>query len=87
MYPFCLADPVLPFAAKLIYMLARGLRTDGHRFFVFHGIDPFGFKARYRQMLDVLNWPRSQERVFLNEVGEAHRLNVGLLTELKERWT
>jgi hypothetical protein len=38
-------------------------------------------------MLDALNWPRSQERVFLSEVGEAYRLNVGLLTELKERWT
>jgi heme oxygenase len=66
---------------------AYGLAADGHRSFAFHGVDPFGFKARYRQMLDALNWPRSQERVFLNEVGEAYRLNVGLLTELKERWT
>jgi heme oxygenase len=66
---------------------AYGLSADGHRFFVFPGVDPFGFKTRYRQMLDALNWPRSQERVFLSEVGEAYRLNVGLLTELKERWT
>jgi heme oxygenase len=66
---------------------AYGLATDGHRFFVFAGVDPFAFKARYRQMLDTLNWPRSQERVFLTEVGEAYRLNTALLTELKERWS
>lgn len=66
---------------------AYGLTGDGHRFFVFSGVDPFVFKARYREMLDTLNWPRSQERVFLSEVGEAYRLNIGLLTELKERWT
>jgi heme oxygenase (biliverdin-producing, ferredoxin) len=66
---------------------AYGLAADGHRFFVFAGVDPSAFKARYRQMLDRLNWPRSQERVFLTEVGEAYRLNTGLLTELKERWS
>jgi heme oxygenase len=151
MDPFCLADPVLPFAAKLIYTLARRcscrtgatrsrsgcaprhattyctrlreaafadapgfiahhytrylgdlsggqylgqavarayrLSADGRRFFVFDGVDPFEFKTRYRQMLDALTWSRSQERVFLTEVEEAHRLNAGLLTELKERWT
>jgi heme oxygenase (biliverdin-producing, ferredoxin) len=66
---------------------AYGLSGDGHRFYVFRGVDPFVVKARYRQMLDALTWPRSQERVFVAEVGEAYRLNVGLLTELKERWT
>jgi heme oxygenase (biliverdin-producing, ferredoxin) len=66
---------------------AYGLNEDGHRFYVFTGLDPFVFKARYRQMLDALTWSRSQERVFLTEVGEAYRLNIGLLTELKERWT
>jgi heme oxygenase len=66
---------------------AYRLSADGHRFFVFEGVDPYGFKARYRQMLDALNWPRSQERIFMGEVGEAYRLNIGLLTELKERWT
>jgi heme oxygenase len=64
-----------------------GLDTDGHRFFVFDGVDPFAFKAHYRHMLDNLNWPRSQERIFLSEVGEAYRLNTDLLDELKERWT
>ena len=63
------------------------LSADGQRFFVFDGVDPFEFKARYRQMLDTLTWSRSQERVFLTEVDEAYRLNTGLLTELKERWT
>ncbi|MEV6844771.1 biliverdin-producing heme oxygenase [Actinoplanes sp. NPDC051411] len=69
--------------------IARSYRLsgDGHRFFVFEGVDPFGFKARYRQMLDALNWPRSRERLLLSEVGEAYRLTIGLLTELKERWT
>jgi heme oxygenase len=66
---------------------AYGLAVDGHRFFVFAGVDPFEFKTRYRQMLDALSWPRSQERVFLTEVGEAYRLNIGLLTELRDRWS
>jgi heme oxygenase len=66
---------------------AYGLAGDGHRFFLFAGVDPYAFKARYRQMLDSLNWPRSQERVFLTEVAEAYRLNVDLLNELKERWS
>jgi heme oxygenase len=66
---------------------AYRLSADGRRFFVFDGVDPFEFKTRYRQMLDALTWSRSQERVFLTEVEEAHRLNAGLLTELKERWT
>jgi len=66
---------------------AYGLAVDGHRFFVFAGVDPFAFRARYRQMLDTLNWPRSQERMFLAEVGEAYRLNISVLTELKERWS
>jgi hypothetical protein len=38
-------------------------------------------------MLDALNWPRPQERTLLSGVGEAYRLNIGVLTELKERWT
>jgi heme oxygenase len=63
-----------------------GLSGDGHRFFVFPGVDPFRFKARYRRMLDGLDWPRSRERLFMTEVGEAYRLNVGLLDELKQRW-
>lgn len=64
-----------------------GLKGDGHRFFVFPGVEPVAFKARYRRLLDAVSWSRSQERMFLTEVAEAYRLNIALLTELKERWS
>jgi len=63
-----------------------GLNGDGHRFFVFPGVDPVAFKARYRRLLDEVAWSRSEERIFMTEVVEAYRLNIALLTELKERW-
>jgi heme oxygenase len=64
-----------------------GLNGDGHRFFVFPGVDAVAFKARYRRLLDAVSWSRSEERTFLTEVAEAYRLNIALLTELKERWS
>ena len=64
-----------------------GLNGDGHLFFVFPGVDPVVFKARYRRLLDAVSWSRSEERLFLTEVAEAYRLNIALLTELKERWS
>jgi heme oxygenase len=63
-----------------------GMDGDGHRFFVFAGIDAAAFKTHYRHRLDALAWPRSQERLFLAEVGEAYRLNIAMLAELRERW-
>jgi len=64
-----------------------GLNGDGHRFFVFPGVDRVAFKARYRRLLDAVSWSRFEERTFLAEVAEAYRLNIALLTELKERWS
>ena len=69
--------------------IARSYRLgdDGHRFFGFPGVDRVAFKARYRRLLDAVSWSRSEERMFLTEVAEAYRLNIALLTELKERWS
>ena len=62
------------------------LDGDGHRFFVFRGIRPPAFRTRYRELLDAISWPRAEEEFFLAEVSEAYRLNIAVLTDLKERW-
>jgi heme oxygenase (biliverdin-producing, ferredoxin) len=68
--------------------IARSYRLDGdgHRFFVFDGIRPAAFRARYRKKLDRISWPPAEEEAFLAEVSEAYRLNIEVLDELKERW-
>ena len=63
-----------------------GLDGDGHRFFVFEGVRPPAFRAAYRAMLDRISWPRAEEDAFVAEVSEAYRLNIDVLTELKDRW-
>ena len=65
---------------------AYGLDGRGHRFFVFEGIRPRAFRARYRELLDRISWPRAEEDAFVAEVSEAYRLNINVLAELKERW-
>jgi heme oxygenase len=64
-----------------------GLNGDGHRFFVFPGLDPETFKAEYRRLLDTVPWSRSEERVFFEDVLEAYRLTIAVLTELLARWS
>ncbi|MCA2213053.1 biliverdin-producing heme oxygenase [Jidongwangia harbinensis] len=66
---------------------AYGLNGEGHRFFVFDGIRPPSFRARYREMLDDVAWSSADEDAFLSEVREAYRLNIAVLAELTERWT
>jgi heme oxygenase len=63
-----------------------GLDGDGHRFFVFKDVDPRAFRAGYRRLLDRVRWSPADEAVFLSEVSEAYRLNIGVLDDLKERW-
>jgi heme oxygenase len=65
---------------------AYGLEGDGHRFFVFDGVRPPAFRARYREMLDRVAWPPAEEDAFLAEVSEAYRHNIDVLAELRERW-
>ena len=65
---------------------AYGLSGAGHRFFVFEGVSPPAFRTRYRELLDGLAFSPADEQNFLAEVGEAYRLNIAVLRELKERW-
>jgi heme oxygenase len=60
--------------------------ADGHRFFVFAGVDPASFKAHYRSLLDAVPWSRAEQDAFIAEVGEAYRLNIDMLSELQSRW-
>ncbi|HET6482173.1 MAG TPA: biliverdin-producing heme oxygenase [Actinoplanes sp.] len=60
--------------------------TDGHRFFVFAGVDPPSFKDHYRSLLDAVPWSRVEQNEFIGEVDEAYRLNIGVLGELQSRW-
>jgi len=66
---------------------AYGLNGDGHRFFVFPGVDPQAFKVYYRSLLDALPWSRAEQEEFLAEVHEAYRLSIAVLSELRRRWT
>ena len=61
--------------------------ADGHRFFVFAGVDPTSFKAHYRSLLDGLPWSGRERQRFLDEVVEAYRLNIAMLNELQKRWS
>jgi heme oxygenase len=65
---------------------AYGLDGDGHRFFVFEGVQPPAFRTRYRELLDQAKWPATEQDAFLAEVSEAYRLNIAVLAELKEKW-
>lgn len=65
---------------------AYGLDGDGHRFFVFAGVSPPAFRTGYRDLLDRLAFSPADEQNFLAEVVEAYRLNIAVLSELKERW-
>ena len=66
---------------------AYGLRRHGYRFFVFEGVDPPLFRARYRDRLNAVRWSRAEQRAFLTEVSAAFRLNLALLAELEQHWT
>ncbi len=66
---------------------AYGFRRDGYRFFVFEGIDPPLFRARYRDQLNAVPWTRAEQDDFLSEVAAALRLNIAMLAELGQRWT
>ncbi|MEU4557608.1 biliverdin-producing heme oxygenase [Actinoplanes sp. NPDC023936] len=65
---------------------AYRLDRQGYRFFVFEGVDPPLFRARYRDQLNAVPWSRGERNAFLDEVAAAYRLNIGLLGELEERW-
>ncbi|MBU2668570.1 biliverdin-producing heme oxygenase [Actinoplanes bogorensis] len=60
--------------------------ADGHRFFLFNGVDPRAFKDHYRALLDSVPWSPHEQEEFITEVAEAYRLNIGVLTELQRRW-
>ncbi|WP_328464840.1 biliverdin-producing heme oxygenase [Actinoplanes sp. NBC_00393] len=66
---------------------AYGLRRQGYRFFIFEGVDPPLFRARYRDHLNAVRWTRADQAAFLNEASAAFRLNLDLLAELGEHWT
>ncbi|MBG0567866.1 biliverdin-producing heme oxygenase [Actinoplanes sp. NEAU-A11] len=66
---------------------AYGLRRQGYRFFVFEGVDPPLFRARYRDRLNAVRWTRPEQDAFLAEVSAAFRLNIDMLAELGEHWT
>ncbi|BAL85755.1 putative heme oxygenase [Actinoplanes missouriensis 431] len=66
---------------------AYRLDRQGYRFFVFEGVDPPLFRARYRDQLNAVPWSRGERNAFLDEVSAAYRLNIGLLGELEERWS
>ncbi|MEU4422762.1 biliverdin-producing heme oxygenase [Actinoplanes sp. NPDC024001] len=65
---------------------AYGLRRQGYRFFVFEGVDPPLFRARYRERLNAVRWSGAEQDAFLAEVSAAYRLNVDVLAELGEHW-
>ncbi|MEU4215011.1 biliverdin-producing heme oxygenase [Actinoplanes sp. NPDC026623] len=58
----------------------------GRGFFVFEGISPPAFRTRYRELLDQGVFTPDDEGNSVAEVVEAHRLNIAVLRELKERW-
>lgn len=63
-----------------------GFRRHGYRFFVFEGVDPPLFRARYRDRLNGVGWRRTEQNAFLSEVSAAYRLNLDLLDELAIGW-
>ena len=65
---------------------AYGLAGEGHQFFIFTGVEPVAFRARYRELLDRAAWTAGEQDEFLAEVALAYRLNIAVLAELKEEW-
>lgn len=65
---------------------AYRLNGDGHRFFVFAGIDASAGRNRYRELLDRVAWSAGERDAFVAEVSRAYRLNIAVLRELKQRW-
>ena len=63
-----------------------GLNGDGHRFYVFPGIDLGAFQTYYRRLLDTLPWPAEEQAELVAEVLEAYRLNLAILDDLARRW-
>ncbi|GAA2699014.1 MULTISPECIES: biliverdin-producing heme oxygenase [Actinoplanes] len=66
---------------------AYRFRRQGYRFFVFEGVDPELFRARYRNRLESTPWNRAERDAFLTEVAAAAELNLAVLTDLDNRWT
>ncbi|GIF19531.1 heme oxygenase [Actinoplanes tereljensis] len=66
---------------------AYGLNGEGHRFFIFDGINPDALTTYYRQLLDTLPWSPYEQDEFITEVLEAYRLNIAVLDDLRRRWT
>ncbi|WIM97052.1 biliverdin-producing heme oxygenase [Actinoplanes oblitus] len=66
---------------------AYRFRRQGYRFFVFEGVDPELFQARYRTRLNLVPWNHAEQDAFLAEVAAAAQLNLDLLTDLENRWT
>jgi len=65
---------------------AYGLAGEGYQFFIFTGVEPVAFRARYRELLDRAAWTAGEQDEFLAEVALAYRLNIAVLAELKEEW-
>jgi heme oxygenase (biliverdin-producing, ferredoxin) len=61
-------------------------RRQGYRFFVFEGVNPELFQARYDHQLDTTPWTHAERNTFLTEVTTAVQLNLDLLEELGNRW-
>lgn len=61
-------------------------RRQGYRFFVFEGVNPELFRARYYQLLDSTPWSLAEQNALLAEARAATRLNLDLLRELEKRW-
>jgi heme oxygenase len=66
---------------------AYRLNGDGHRFFVFPGVDPDALRTYYRQLLDRTPWSPYEQDEFITEVLEAYRLNIAVLDDLRRRWS
>ncbi|GLY00753.1 MULTISPECIES: biliverdin-producing heme oxygenase [Actinoplanes] len=66
---------------------AYGFRGEGHRFFVFDGVDPGMFRAHYRDRLNAAPWSHAEQDAFIDEVSAAYRLNVDVLDELGRIWS
>ncbi|MFI1993166.1 heme oxygenase (biliverdin-producing) [Actinoplanes sp. NPDC020271] len=62
-------------------------RRQGYRFFVFEGVNPELFQARYDSLLDTTPWSAAERNAFLAEVTTAVQLNLGMLDDLESRWT
>lgn len=67
-------------AVRRAYTLAG---TDGTEFYVFEGIlDPAGFKATYRTLLDATDWSADERDRIMGELRIAYQLNIDVLDDL-----